>query len=72
MRGSIVKRQGKSRKNGKPTHFYYLVYLVGRRQKWEAVPPPRTRRHAEKLLAERLAQIHRGEFTEPAKATFGS
>ena len=51
MRGSIVKRQGKATKDGKPITLYYIVYQVGKRQKWEAVPE-RTRKAAEKLLAE--------------------
>ena len=38
MRGSIVKRQGKGRRRGKPVDLYYVVYQVGKRQKWEAVP----------------------------------
>ena len=57
MRGSIVKR-----KTG-----YFIVYDAGkrwddkkeqmiRRQKWEKVPPPDTRKHAENILAERLLQ----------------
>lgn len=32
--------------------------------------PLNNRKHAEKLLAERLAQINRGEFIEPSKVTF--
>jgi len=81
MRGSIQKRTITSRKDGKPVEQYYLVYDVGlkwnemtgqhtRRQKWEKVPPPNTRKHAEKLLAERLSQVHKGEYLEPKKITF--
>jgi integrase len=81
MRGSIVKRPITSKKDGKPTDQYYIVYDAGlkwdekkgkqvRNQKWEKVPPPNTRKHAEKLLAERLSQIHKGEFIEPKKITF--
>ena len=70
MRGSIVKRQGKGRKRGKPVDLYYVVYQVGRRQKWEKVPEPRTRKHAEQLLAERLSEVHRGDFVEPTRITF--
>jgi len=70
MRGSIVKRRSKSKKNGKPVDLYYLVYQVGQKQKWESVPPPRTRKHAEKLLAERLSQVHGGTFAEQKRATF--
>jgi len=71
MRGSIVKRQGKGRKRGKPIDLYYVVYQVGQRQKWEAVPEPRTRKHAEKLLAQRLQELHAGTFVEPKEITFG-
>jgi len=81
MRGSIQKRTITSRKDGKPVEQYYLVYDVGlkwnemtgqhtRRQKWEKVPPPNNRKHAEKLLAERLSQVHKGEYLEPKKITF--
>ena len=41
-----------------------------RHQKWEVVPNPNTRKHAERLLAERLADIHRGSYFEPRKVTF--
>jgi integrase len=64
MRGSIVKRQGKGRKRGKPEDLYYVVYQVGKRQKWEAVEEPRTRKHAEKLLAQRLQELHTGTYVE--------
>lgn len=71
MRGSIVKR-----KNG-----YSIVYDVGekwndkrgcwvRRQKWEKVPSPNTRKHAEKMLTEKLSQINRGEYLEPITISF--
>jgi integrase len=70
MRGSIVKRQGKATKDGKPITLYYVVYQVGKRQKWEAVPE-RTRKAAEKLLAKRLNEIGNGEYREPSRMTFG-
>jgi len=81
MRGHIQKRQ-LAPKNGKPCHQYHIVYDIGfredpktgahrRRQKWESVPPPNTRKHAEQLLAERLSQVHGGTFVEPRKVTFG-
>ncbi len=69
MRGSIVKRQGKATKDGKPITLYYIVYQVGKRQKWEAVPE-RTRKAAEKLLARRLNEIGDGEYREPSRMTF--
>ena len=71
MRGHVVKRQGKSTKEGKPLTLYYIVYPVGQKQKWETVPPPRTRKHAEDLLAERLTQLNRGEYVEPSRMIFG-
>lgn len=71
MRGTIVKR-----KSG-----YTIVYDVGQKwdeergcyvrdQKWEKVPHPDTRKHAEALLAERLSQLNRGEYLEAPKITF--
>jgi integrase len=80
MRGHIAKRKRQT-KDGKPYQAYYVVYdlpmewdeargAYRRRQKWEKVDPPETLKHAEKVLAERLAQIHRGEFVEPNKVTF--
>jgi integrase len=73
MRGSILKR-----KTG-----YFIVYDAPRKwegktgchtrnRKWEKVPAPNTRKHAERLLAERLSQLHRGEFVEPTKITFAT
>ena len=72
MRGSIQKRNLRSG----PT--YYAVYDLPtargagskRRQKWERVPPPNTKKHAERLLAERLAELHRGDFSEPKTIIF--
>ena len=71
MRGSIQKR-GNS---------YAIRYEVGkkwdavnecwqRNQKKEKVPYPHTKKHAEALLAERLSQLNKGEYLEPAKMTF--
>lgn len=58
MRGSVVKR-------GK---MYSIVYYVDKKQKWEKAG---TNKHeADKLLAERLAQINRGEWIEVKKKTF--
>ena len=80
MQGSIVKRPGKA-KNGKPVVRYHIVVDVGEKwdaktqrkkrvQKWEKVPPPNTRKHAQQLLAERVAQLHRDEFFEAEKISF--
>ncbi|MBT7453272.1 MAG: site-specific integrase [Gemmatimonadetes bacterium] len=80
MQGSIVKRPGKA-KNGKPVVHYHIVVDVGEKwdaktqrkkrvQKWEKVPPPNTRKHAQQLLAERVAQLHRDEFFEAEKISF--
>ena len=63
MRGSIVKKGSN----------YYVVYDVGkkwdevkeawkRRQKWEAAGP--RRKDAERLLARRLDEVHRGEYQD--------
>ena len=80
MRGSIQKRARKG-PNGKPICVYYIVFDAGsrwddasgerkRNQKWVKVPPPNTRKHAEQLLAKRLAEVHRGEFVEPSQMSF--
>jgi integrase len=71
MRGSIVKR-----KTG-----YFIVYdtkgqwdakkqKIVRKQKWEKVSLPNTRKHAQSLLSDRLSQLHSDEFVEPTKMTF--
>ena len=70
MAGHIVKRTGRRKIRGKPESLYYLVYVANGKQRWETVDPPRTRKRAETLLAERLSQINRGEFIEPHKTTF--
>ena len=80
MRGHIRKRPRKGR-DGRPYEQYVIVYdrprtvdpetgVSKRRSKWETVPPPNTRKHAEKLLAERLAQLHRGEYAELRPISF--
>jgi len=71
MRGSIVRRNT----------GYFIVYDAGkkwdekkkqvvRKQRWEKIGVPDTRKHAEKLLSERLSELHRGDFVEPSKMTF--
>ncbi len=35
MRGSIIKRPGKGKRNGKPVDLYYIVYPIGEKRKWE-------------------------------------
>lgn len=73
MRGAIIKR-----KTG-----YSIVYELrqkwdekkdcfARRQKWEKVPHPDTRKHAEQLLADRLSQLNRGDYLEPTGITFAA
>ena len=65
MRGSIQKRNGR----------YNIVYDLPpvwdeqakrrkRHQKWERVPEPNTKKHAERLLAARLTELDRGEYSE--------
>ena len=60
MRGSVQKK-GKR---------YYIVYTIGTKQKWEKVPEPNTKKNADRLLAQRVAEIHRGEYREIKKVTF--
>ncbi len=65
MRGSVRKRNGR----------YYVIYDAPatwddatsrwkRRQKWERVEEPNTKKHAETLLAQRLTELSTGEFRE--------
>jgi integrase len=70
MRGHIQKR---TLKNGSTR--YSIVYDLphgggNRRQKSETVAPPHTRKHAEQVLAQRLAELHRSEFVEPSRMPF--
>ncbi len=71
MRGSVIKRGNR----------YAIVYDVGRKwdaekecrnrnQKWEKVPHPNTRKHAEALLTERLSQLNRSDYREPSVITY--
>ena len=61
MRGSIVK---------KPNGRYYIVYYLGKKQKWEKVPDPNTKKRAEHLLAKRVKEIHDGEYREIKNVLF--
>jgi integrase len=74
MRGSVQKKMLK----GGPR--YYIVYdhpgVSGnghkkRKQTWESVPPPNTKKNAERFLNERVRQLHRGEFIETKSIAFG-
>ena len=79
--GSIKVRHLKSSKNGRPEVRYTIRYDIGMRwnesegkykrvQRSETIPAPHTRKHAEKVLTERLSQINRSEFVEPTKMPF--
>ncbi len=77
MCGSIVKRESKQKDKGKPGSFYYIVYPVNGRQKWETVSAPQGKRFAsrgdaESLLAKRINEINGGEFLEQQRITFGA
>jgi len=61
MRGSVVKKS-----NGR----YYIVFYVGKKQKWESVPDPNTKKNAESQLAQRITEINRGEYREVRKVAF--
>lgn len=83
-KGTIKKRTLNSTKNGRPEVRYVIRYDVGLRwdeekeqyrrvQKEETLQPPpqgNARKHAEKVLAERLSQIHGGEYIEPSSMLF--
>lgn len=47
---------------------YYIVYLFGQKQKWEAVS--RSKREAENRLAERMGEIQGGTYREIKKQIF--
>ena len=73
-RGCIVKRCPICRKKGgstpdhecSPHHVTYnIVYPFNRRQKWEV--GGRTKKQAERLLAQRMAELHSGAYREPKK-----
>ena len=49
---------------------YYTVYTVGKKQKWEKVSEPNTKKNAERLLAQRVTEINQGEYRDIKKATF--
>ena len=68
MRGSVKKRpSGWSIVYDLPKKWDEKRQVFVRNQKWERVPPPNNRKHAEKLLAERLSRLNRGDIFEPTK-----
>jgi integrase len=64
MRGSIVKKGQR----------YYVVFPVGKKQKWERAPLNEkgrpTKKEAEKLLAQRMTELDSGSYREIKKVTF--
>jgi integrase len=64
MRGSIVKKGQR----------YYVVFPVGKKQKWERAPLNEkgrpTKKEAEKLLAQRMTELDSGSYREIKKMTF--
>ena len=60
MAGSIQKKNGR----------YYIVLPFGKKRKWERVPDPNTKKNAEKLLAQRQVEMHRGEYRDLKKSSF--
>ena len=65
MRGSITQKNGR----------YYIVYYVGKKQKWEKVPDSESgnpsKKNTEKLLAQRITEVNSGTYREIKKTTFG-
>lgn len=59
MRGSIVKRKGRS------GPLYYVVL----RNRWYRVPDPQTKRNAETYRAQLVAELSRGTLVEPSSET---
>lgn len=75
--GHIAKRCPVCRKKGgnTPDHecsphevTYYVVYPFNKRQKWEVAG--RTKKQAERLLAQRMSELHTGTYREPRKIRF--
>ena len=64
MRGSITKKKGR----------LYIIYYVGKKPKWEKVPENKrgvqTKAEAERLLAQRIAEVNSETYQEIKKATF--
>ncbi len=78
-RGSIVKRCPICRKLKGPTpgHIcigpdisYYIVYRSNGKQKWEI--GGRTKKEAERLLAQKLTEVNNGTYREQKKLYFGA
>ena len=59
MRGSIQKKGNN----------YYIVYYVNRKQKWKAAG--KNKKTAERMLADVVGQIYKGEYRELPSITFG-
>lgn len=63
MRGSVIKR---TRKDG--SVVWCIKYLDGNgRQKWETIGP--NKRHAERILVDRLRDAHYGDMVEDSRLT---
>ena len=52
-----------------PSARYYVVYRVGKRQRWQ--PVGRNKHDAERRLVEVLTQLHAGTYREVTPITFG-
>ena len=73
--GSLIWHCSTCRKNkarsrcAHPRARYYVVYRVGKRQRWK--PAGRNKHDAERVLVEAVAQLHAGTYREIAASTFG-
>jgi len=75
VRGSVYSRVLKT-KNGKPVTVYDVVFDVGRdpvtgKRKQKRMRGFKTKKEAEKALAQAIAEVERGTYLDPAKMTVG-
>jgi integrase len=66
MRGSIIKRYRKV--DGRREAVFHIRYRIGARQYSLSVGT--NKKEAERILSERIAQIHYGTFSQPSRVLF--
>ena len=66
MRGSIIKRYRKV--DGRREVVFHIRYRIGSRQYSLSVGS--NKKEAERILSERIAQIHYGTFSQPSRVLF--
>ena len=66
MRGSIIKRYRKV--DGRRETVFHVRYRVGTKQYSLSVGT--SKKEAERILSERVSQIHGGVFSQPSRVLF--